>query len=117
MRTYGRIPNADGSPGPWVKVETDAQGFNDMVYLTTLIQCLKLNLGESPFYANNGIPAKPSVVQQVFPDFYVSRTQSQFASYFASLIVSKQPFPRPMYKINVTTNQGVKLNPEVSIPA
>jgi hypothetical protein len=77
---------------------------------------LKLNLGESPFYANYGIPAKPSVVQQVQPDFYVSRTQTQFAAYFAALIVAKTANLPPTYRINVTTNQGLKLNAEVPIP-
>lgn len=96
-------------------VTTDAQGQDDSVWLTTLIQVLKLNLGESPFYANYGIPAKPSVVQQVFPDFYVARVQQQFAQYFASLIVAKQPSTlNPTYLVNVTTHQGVKIT--ASIP-
>lgn len=109
MRTYGRITNADGTK-TWVEVQTDANGYNDYVMITTLAQVLLLNLGESPFYANYGIPAKPSVVQQVFPDFYVARTQQQFAPNFASLIVTKLNSPTPTYDINVTTNQGVKPN-------
>lgn len=108
MRTYGRLN------GRWVEVSTDANGFNDAVYLTTLIQCLKLNLGESPFYANYGIPAHPSVVQQVFPDFYVAQTQQQFAPYFASLLIAKQNAPTPTYQINVTTHQGGRV--ATSIP-
>ena len=55
MRTYGRVYAEDGSY-TWVEVSTDANGFDDMVMLTTLAQVLKLNLGESPFYANFGIP-------------------------------------------------------------
>src|SRR5690242_18433303 len=101
MRIYGRITNPDGSKA-WVKVSTDANGSSDMVYLTNLAQVLLLNLGESPFYANYGIPAHPSVVSQVFPDFYVAYTQQKFAQYFASLLVSKQPLPDPTYTINVT---------------
>lgn len=107
MRTYGRITNADGTK-TWVEVQTDANGHDDYVWITTLIQCLKLNLGESPFYANYGIPAKPTIVQQVYPDFYVARTQQQFTAFFASLIVAKLPKHEPTYRINVTTNQGVK---------
>lgn len=103
MRTYGRVA------GRWVVVETNAEGFDDYVWVTTLCQTLLLNLGESPFYGNYGIPAKPSVVQQVFPDYYVAVTQQQFASHFASLLVSKQQFPEPTYKVDVTTNQGVKM--------
>lgn len=113
MRTYGRIFNEDGTY-QWVEVSTDANGYNDYVWITTLIQCLKLNLGESPFYADYGIPAQQSVIQQIFPDFYVFRTQSQFAKYFASLLISKQNFPTPTYNVNITTNQGVKM--AASIP-
>lgn len=108
MRTYGRVKNEDGSK-TWVVVETSPEGYNDFVYLTTLIQCMKLNLGESPFYAQYGIPAKPSVVQQVFPDFYVVRMQKQFAPFFASLIISKEPSSTPTYLVNVTTQQGVRV--------
>ena len=115
MRTYGRIRNPDGSR-TWVLVETDANGFNDMVYVTTLIQCLLLNLGESPFYASYGIPAKPSIVQQIVPDYYVARTQQQFSVFFASLVVAKQLSNPPTYRINITTHQGVKINASVPIP-
>lgn len=108
MRTYGRFN------GVWQVVETDANGFNDYVYLTTLTQILLLNRGESPFYANYGIPAKPAVVQQVFPDFYVALTQQQMSPFFASLLVAKLDSATPTYRINVTTHQGVKLEASVA---
>lgn len=108
MRTYGRVNQVGGKGGQWTVVETDANGFNDAVWLTTLIQCLKLNLGESPFYADYGLPAHQAVIQQVFPDYYVALTQKQFAQYFASLIISKQPGRTPTYQANVTTQQGSK---------
>lgn len=44
MRTYGRDKD-----GKWVTVTTDENGFNDSVYLTTLVQNLKLSPQESPF--------------------------------------------------------------------
>jgi hypothetical protein len=106
MRTYGRITNEDGSK-TWVQVNTDANGSNDAVYLTTLCQCLKLNLGESPFYANYGIPAQQSVMTQLFPDFYANQTQAQFAQYFASLVISKIPGGSvPSYNVAVVTQTG-----------
>lgn len=108
MRTYGRLN------GVWVKVETDENGFNDAVYATTLIQCLKLVLGESPFYAQYGIPAQTSVVQQVFPDFDVVKTQLQFESFFSNLIISRVPDTTPTYRVNITTNQGFKINERVT---
>lgn len=115
MRTYGRVTNPLTGAKTWVQVSTDANGFDDMVWITTLIQNLKLNLGESPFYGDWGIPAKQAVVQQVFPDFYMARTQQRFAGFFASLTLAKQPLPTPTYNMNVTTNQGVKVT--ASIPA
>lgn len=115
MRTYGRIRNPDGSRS-WVVVETDANGFDDLVWVTTLCQTLLLNLGESPFFADYGLPDANSIVQQIAPDFYVARTQRQFAAYFASLVVSRTASDPPTYAVNVTTHQGVKLNASVQIP-
>lgn len=113
MRTYGRSYNPDGTY-QWVVIETDANGFNDDVYLTTLAQVLKLNLGESPFYANYGIPQYQTIMTQVFPDYYVMNTQTQFAPYFASLAITRVPnaFP-PEYNVNVVTHSGAILNPTI----
>jgi hypothetical protein len=95
-------------------VTTDANGFNDAVYITTLIQCLKLNLGESPFFANYGIPAQKSVMTQIFPDFYTYQTQAQFKQYFVSLTVQKVNSPTPTYDINAVTHSGAIIG--ISIP-
>jgi hypothetical protein len=114
MRTYGRVPTQTGLK--WQEVTTDANGNNDLVYVTTLCQVLLLNLGESPFYATYGIPAQQSVLQQVFPDYYVALTQQLFAPYFASLLISRTNTRPPTYQVNVTTHQGVKLNASVPIP-
>lgn len=110
MRTYGRDSN-----GNWNVVETDANGYSDYVYITTLIQTLKLVLGESPFFANRGIPAHRSVVQQVFPDYYVTYTQQLFSQYFASLIISKVDSTTPIYNVNIITNYGTKFQQEVMV--
>jgi hypothetical protein len=116
MRTYGRVKDTTSGQLKWVEVTTDKAGFNDYVYLTTLIQTLLLNRGESPFYANYGIPAQQAVAQQVFPDFYMAQTQQQFSTFFASLVLTKLDSPTPTYKIDVTTNFGVKANEYVPIP-
>lgn len=116
MRTYGRVTDVLTKKKTWIVVETDARGFDDYVWATTLCQCLKLNLGESPFYADYGIPAHPSVVTQVQPDFYVARTQRQFASRFASLIIAKtstSPNP-PVYRVNVITRFGTVFQQQVA---
>ena len=112
MRTYGRIVNPDGSKS-WVVVQTDANGFNDAVYLTTLCQVLLLNINESPFYSQYGIPDVQTIIQQVQPDFYLARTQQQFAPYFASLILTKLGSRPPAYRIAITTNQGARVITQV----
>lgn len=114
MRTYGRIN------GVWVVVETDAQGNDDLVWLATLAQCLQLTPGESPFFANYGIPAQQSVVTQIFPDYYVALMQSLFAQYFSSLAIARI---RPQdgvqvdvqYDVHVVTHSGALLNQQVAI--
>lgn len=109
MRTYARARNADGTK-TWVVVETTGSGDNSMVYLVTLCQVLLLNLNESPFFANFGLPAEQSVQQQVAPDYYVAQTQRQFAPYFASLVVAKIASNPPNYTVNIVTMQGATIN-------
>lgn len=116
MRIYGRVVNTDGVK-TWEVVQTTSSGRNDGVYLTWLCQALLLNYGESPFYGAWGIPAEPSVVNQVPPDYYVNLTQQRFAQYFASLIVAKQPAPinqpTPTYNISIILQSGANLSPIV----
>lgn len=115
MRTYGRVRNADGTRS-WVEIQQDTNGNFEYGFVTTLIQCLKLSLGESPFFANYGIPAQRSVITQVFPDYYVSQTQQQFSPYFASLLVSKQQLAQnPTYNIDVTFTNGTKFQQTVAV--
>jgi hypothetical protein len=110
LRTWGRVWDEEGN-GTWVEVTTDANGFNDSVMLTTICQVLKLNLGESPFFANYGIPAQQTVVTQVFPDYYAAQVQSQFASAFASLTIQRVPFSNPpTYNVNAVAHSGAILN-------
>lgn len=112
MRTYGRVTDEYGNK-KWVEVDTDANGFNDAVYVTTLAQVLKLNLGESPFYGDYGIPEHQTIMTQVQPDYYVAYTQQRFAQYFAALVIAKMSDFPPTYRINVTTKQGAKINATV----
>lgn len=132
MRTWGRVYGSQyssaigefsiglsGIGGPasadsytWVEVNTDKNGYNDAVWLTTLAQVLQLGLNESPFFGNYGIPAQQSVVTQVFPDYYVSLTQQNFAQYFLALLVSKRNSFDPTYDINATATPGsILMNP------
>lgn len=108
MRTYGRDQN-----GNWVEVTTDANGFDDAVWLTTLIQNLRLAPQESPFFADHGIPAQASVIQQILPTYYVNRIQQQFAQYFSSLQIALIDNDPPVYNISVITKSGSKIVTEV----
>lgn len=120
MRTYGRVYTSP-STYVWQEVQTDPNGLDDYVYLTGLVQEIKLNLGESPFWANRGIPAGPSVVQQVAPDYYVMLMQQRYAPFFLNLTIVKvqggvdsKGKPAPTYRINVTSHYGVSR--EVNVP-
>lgn len=108
MRTWGRVDRV------WVEVVTDAKGNNDAVYLITLIQVLKLTPGESPFYANHGIPGQASVISQLFPDYYTNLTQQQFSPYFASISITRMqdqpPNTPPTYQVQIVTNTGAILS-------
>lgn len=113
MRTYGRIYDEFGQPS-WVEVTTDANGYNDAVWITTLVQCLKLSINESPFFADWGIPAQQSVVTQVQPDYYVTMMQQKFSQYFASLLITKVlGTASPTYNVNIITNAGAKVSLKV----
>lgn len=113
MRAWGRITNPDGSK-TWAQVSTDANGFNDAFYVTALAQCLKLNLGESPFFAKSGIPQHQTIMTQMFPDFYVAQIQRQYAQFFASLTITRVPgvLP-PQYNVNAVTHAGATINQNI----
>jgi len=122
LRTWGRTRDVLTGKKTWVEVTTDEGGHDDMVMLTTLAQVLKLNLGESPFYADWGIPAEPSVVTQIYPDYYVQLTQQRFAPLFMSLFLQKMPdavdergAPSPYYSFECVTNYGAYLAYQVPI--
>ncbi len=111
----GRVTDASGNK-MWVVVETDENGDSSYVWLTTLIQTLKLGLGESPFYAQYGIPAQQSIVQQIYPDYYVNMTQQQFAGYFSSLAITKvDGAENPTYNIDVVFRNGVSYQKEIAV--
>ena len=99
----------------WTEVDTDVNGFNDAVWLTTLAQVLQLGLNESPIFGNWGIPAQQSVVTQILPDYYVMITQQQFSQYFLALLVAKTADTPPSYAVNATANPGAILMSPVPI--
>lgn len=122
MRTWGRVAatldNYTGDPADlivdsdfphgyvWQEVTTDANGYDDAIWLTTLAQVLQLGLNESPMFANYGIPAQSSVFSQIYPDYYVSQMQQKFSVYFLSVLVSRLAGRGPRYRINTVTKSG-----------
>lgn len=124
-RVYGRVTSELGVKS-WVEVTTDSNGFDDEVNVVWLAQVLQLNLGESPFYSDWGLPAHQSVISQIAPDLNVMLTQLRFAPYFASIIITKlrgvappSGFPRaappPTYVASIISHTGAKF-PNVTIP-
>lgn len=103
----------------WVEVQTDVNGDNSWVYLVTMLQELQLELNESPFFANRGLPARQSILQQVAPDLYMSLIQQNYSQYFASLVISRTPLAPgsdPTYQVNVIMNSGVIINAAIPVP-
>jgi len=110
----------------WVEVQTDANGDNSWVYLVTMLQEMQLELNESPFYANRGLPARESVLQQVAPDLYMSLIQQAYSQYFASLVITRVPAAPPSqdtpegapptYQVNVIMNSGVIVDASIPVP-
>ena len=116
MRTYGRFTNPRTGVKKWVKVEADAQGFEDNVWLTALIQHLKGHVGESPFFAQSGIPQQPCAVQMIYPDFYINSIQNKFADKFRYLaITAVLGASVPTYNVQVVTHSGVTLNASTAV--
>ena len=106
MRTYG----VDQATGQWVEVVETSY-----IWLATLAQTLRLNQGESPFYANYGIPAQNSVYTQIPPDLAVNRTQTQYAPFFANLTVVKQQNTlNPTYNISAVFQNGTTISSMVA---
>lgn len=120
MRVWARYTNANGTK-TWVAVQTDpVTGDNSLCYLVALCQTLLLNLNESPFWANYGIPAQQAIAQQVAPDYYVANIQKFYSQFFASLIVVRQDTNPPTYGISAVTFAGATISfnlPATALPS
>ena len=80
------------------------------IWLATLAQTLRLNTKESPFYSNYGIAAEQAVQTQIAPTIDITKTQQQFAPYFQSLTIFKQPnTANPTYNITAVFLNGTTI--------
>lgn len=111
IRTYGRVVDPVTGASFWTQVTPDSNGWPDSVYLTALIQAIKLNWGESPFYGDWGIPARPSVNQQIPPDYAMALMQARFAQFFMSLQIARVPNSSPpSYNVQVQFHNGAAMS-------
>jgi hypothetical protein len=113
VRVWGRVTATDGTK-TWVEVSSNSQS-PDAVYITALAQVLKLNLNESPFYANFGIPQYQSIQQQVPPHYWVMKIQQRYAPFFASLAIIPQTGTNPTYLIRAVLHSGAAISVEVPV--
>lgn len=112
-RVWGRIHNSDGSR-TWQAFETDDNGYDDAPNLIWLQNVLLLNLNESPFYADWGIPIQQTLATSVFPDYYTAKIQQRFTAYFASVVVTRIYSSDISYSVNVTTRTGYQVSQKIS---
>jgi hypothetical protein len=97
MRTYGQTPQ-----GKWVEIDQVSY-----VWMATLVQNLRLIQGESPFYAQAGIPAYKAIRTQIAPTVAVNNIQKQFAQYFTSLTVTPVSGVQvPTYNVQAVLTNG-----------
>ena len=112
-RVWGRRTADDGTRS-WEAFETDAEGYNDAPYFIWLQNVLLLNLNESPFYSDWGIPVQQTLATSVFPDYYTSQTQQRFSQYFPSCVIARVSSSAVSYSVNITTSRGIQVSQKLS---
>lgn len=87
----------------WVSVR------DNQAIIAWLQNALLLQLGESPFWADWGLPVTQMLVTQVWPDYYVHMTKQRFEDYFTSLRITRdtaQDSAEPSYTISALFADG-----------
>lgn len=95
MRVWTRQHQPDGTQ-QWKSVD------NKQASIAWLQNALLLQLGESHFWADWGLPVTQNIVTQIWPDYYVNLTQNRFSDYFASLRIthdSTSTEDNPVYQV------------------
>ena len=77
-----------------------------MIWVTIVKHELMLRVGESPFFALNGIAAEDSIITQQEPDYYVNQVKSNYQSHFKSFVITKISGQPLVYNIALTTLSG-----------
>lgn len=113
MRIYHKVRNDQTGEQKWL-VLTD----QDDVYVFWLVEVLRLVLGESPFFANWGIPATETIVTNIYPDYYVALVKDQFTPYFQSLNITRidtKELRTAAYSIEIITLNGKFINEMIKV--
>ncbi len=106
MRIYGRQQNLDGSK-TWITLDTASGSALDEIYVLWLIQTLKLNTLESPYFPGSGVPIWQAMQNTFYPDSSLAAIQASFSQYFSYLSITRLTNPDPYYNIIVVTKNGV----------
>ena len=109
MRIYGRKRNSDGTLS-WVTIDTQQGATDDQVYVLWLIQSLKLNTLESPYWPSSGVPMWQAMQNTFYPDSSIADIQAAFSQYFTYLSITRTSAPDPTYSVLVVTKSGLKSN-------
>ncbi len=105
MRIHGRQLNPDGTK-TWVTLDTANGDSEDAVYVLWLIQTLKLNTLESPYWPGWGVPIWQVMQNTFYPDSSIAKIQADFSQYFAFLSIARVANPDPYYRVIVITKNG-----------
>ena len=87
----------DRKSSEWVYI-TDPE----LINFEIMLAALKAEPREMPFFANYGVEAQDSVMSRTMPDYWMIRTQEQFAKNFKSLSIVRDPAVEFGYVVAVT---------------
>ncbi|QCE32947.1 hypothetical protein FAI41_04685 [Acetobacteraceae bacterium] len=78
----------------WISVS------NNTAILTWLQQAVLLQLGESPFWVDWGLPVIGALTQGIYPDLYIQKTKERFQPYFLNININRTVPDTPEDQIN-----------------
>ncbi|UMM63143.1 hypothetical protein [Aristophania vespae] len=82
MRVWTRQFQSDGTR-KWVAVT------GNQAIIAWLQNNLLLQLGESPFYADKGLPVTQSLISRIWPDYYLNQLQEFFRDYVSTIQITR----------------------------
>jgi len=77
-----------------------------LIWVTIVKHELQLRVGESPFFADAGIPAEDSIITQQEPDYHVNNVKRRYEAKFRRFDIVKRSIVPLIYDIALTTRNG-----------